>query len=221
MSPHEARIIQLLGTFRTASTYGADFNDKRTQQAWLLMLGNQSYEDILEALRLLAGNPEFPTPNVILKKIQSKAHRSAEESFDWLWSNLNRNRPPRTLTLVMDNAIRECGGWNFLCDGWREETRDRHRRQFIRVYNEIIGRAAQGEPLRGSQLSIESPENKNRTLDTTEMTEDQKYVFEQGEAKKIAMTSPDRRRGKNGGKSPPSETPLSDLIARFKDEQTE
>ena len=217
MSPHEARIIQLLGTFRTASTYGADFNDKRTQQAWLLMLGNQSYEDILEALRMLAGNPEFPTPNVILKKIQSKGHRSAEESFDWLWSNLNRNKPPTTLTLVMDNAIRECGGWNFLCDGWREETRDRHRRQFIRVYNEIIGRVAQGEVLRSSQLSIESPEN----LGTAEMTKSQKYVFKQGESKRLAMTTPDRRKGLNGGESPPSETPLTDLIARFKDEQTE
>ena len=203
MKNADAKLISMLAAYRKGSNFGPDFTDEVTQKFWISRLSGISHVAIQEAMNKLAGDPQFPTVNQVIAASNAPGDApDASQAFDWLWKNLDRRRIPTDLNILLARTIDAMGGWLVCCDDWRVESRDFHRRSFVKIYGELAAKKANRERIGGSLLALESAESKKEGLGITEVPNWKKNIDAQIRRDQIAI--------KNRGRSKCS---LGDFIS--------
>ena len=149
---------------RLLSTFGPDFKDELTIDAWYSALRHIPDTTLLKALDALKGGREFPSLQDILalcKDLSNMGEREPDVAFAYLWKKIGEigGRGQPELPNEIGLAVERLGGWYTICNSWTEKEKPWHQKAFKEAYQDIIRQKQQGTLSQTSKYALGAPKN--------------------------------------------------------------
>lgn len=202
------RFAMMLREARSLSSGGPNFDNQAVVKTWYQKLGHLPEDRVAKALNDLSGADFFPGASKIIDQATGKTGvQGAISAFDWVWNNLDERKAPTDLSILAGRTIDKMGGWAQCSRLWRDSQREKHGREFCRIYCDLEEKQLAGVFIGGSRLAIEAPESKKEGLSLTSIPDWKK--------RHIKMLEADVKENQKKSKSKMSlSDAISDLIGR-------